>query len=69
MRLAMNASLPQSLASALLSPAPAGSIVHKIVSDFDWLRKLSYLDAKERREMRDAVGRQQDYLRATGGLL
>jgi hypothetical protein len=39
------------------------------VSDFDWLRNLSYLEAKERQQLQVQVGRQQDYLRATGELL
>ncbi|WP_342617187.1 hypothetical protein [Rhodoferax sp. GW822-FHT02A01] len=63
----MTNSIPPSVAAALLSAVPAGSIVHKIVGDFDWLRELTYEpDPKARQEMSNAIGRQQDYLRATG---
>lgn len=62
----MTNSIPPSVAAALLPAVPAGSIVHKIVDNFDWLRNIVYLDDKERRELCAQVGKQQDYLRATG---
>jgi hypothetical protein len=50
---------------AVLPLVPRDSVVRQIVNN-EWLRDLCPMDAKERRKLAAEVGRQNDYLRATG---